>query len=162
MQKFRNIFNYGDDPIALDLSRQTEPIFLEIEPFAVDNDSGEILNKSSKPIIKQIGEQNVYDKIQSYKDDVDIYNILKRFSETGDSSLLNKRVGSFMDIADLPDNIHDFNKMLDDAAEKYKNLDESIKENIFNDDKLNEIISLKVKEQLANNVKETVENKEVK
>lgn len=162
MQKFRNIFNYGDDPIALDLSRQTEPIFLEIEPFAVDNDSGEILNKSSKPIIKQIGEQNVYDKIQSYKDDVDIYNILKRFSETGDSSLLNKRVGSFMDIADLPDNIHDFNKMLDSAAEKYKNLDESIKENIFNDDKLNEIISLKVKEQLANNVKETVDIKEGK
>lgn len=162
MQKFRNVFDYGDDPISLDLSRQTEPIFLEIEPFAVDTDSGEILNKSSKPIIKQIGESNVYDKIQSYKDDVDIYNILKRFSETGDSSLLNKRVGTFMDIADLPDNIHDFNKMLDDAAEKYKNLDDSIKENIFNDDKLNEIIATKVKEQLASNVKETVENKEVK
>ena len=162
MQKFRNVFDYGDDPISLDLSRQTEPIFLEIEPFAVDTDTGEILNKTSKPIIKQIGEQNVYDKIQSYKDDVDIYNILKRFSETGDSSLLNKRVGTFMDIADLPDNIHDFNKMLADAAEKYNNLDESIKENIFNDDKLNEIISLKVKEQLANNVKDTVEKKEVK
>lgn len=162
MQKFRNVFNYGDDPISLDLSRQTEPIFLEIEPFSVDSETGEILNKSSKPIIKQIGEQNVYEKIQSYKDDVDIYNILKRFSETGDSSLLNKRVGAFMDIADLPDNIHDFNKMLDDAAEKYKNLDDSIKENIFNDDKLNEIISLKVKEQLANNVKETAENEEVK
>lgn len=162
MHKFRNVFNYGDDPISLDLSRQTEPIFLEIEPFAVDSETGEILNKSSKPIIKQIGEQNVYEKIQSYKDDVDIYNILKRFSETGDSSLLNKRVGAFMDIADLPDNIHDFNKMLDDAAEKYKNLDDSIKENIFNDDKLNEIIATKVKEQLASNVKETVENKEVK
>lgn len=162
MQKFRNVFDYGDDPISLDLSRQNEPIFLEIEPFAVDTDTGEILNKTSKPIIKQIGEQNVYDKIQSYKDDVDIYNILKRFSETGDSSLLNKRVGTFMDIADLPDNIHDFNKMLDDAVEKYNNLDESIKENIFNDDKLNEIIATKVKEQLASNVKETVENKEVK
>lgn len=159
MQKFRNVFNYGE-PIALDLSRQTEPIFLEIEPFAVDKETGEILNKSSKPVIKKIGEENVYEKIQSFKEDVDIYNILKRFSETGDSTLLNKRVGAFMDIADLPDNIHDFNKMLDDAAEKYKNLDDSIKENIFNDDKLNEIISLKVKEQLANNVKETVENKE--
>lgn len=162
MQKFRNVFNYGDDPISLDLSRETEPVFLEIEPFAVDNDTGEILNKTSKPIIKEIGIQNVYEKIQSFKDDVDIYNILKRFSETGDSSLLNKRVGAFMDIADLPDNIHDFNKMLDDAAEKYKNLDDSIKENIFNDDKLNEIIATKVKEQLANNVKENVENKEVK
>lgn len=161
MQKFRNVFNYGDDPISVDLSRKLEPVYLEIEPFAVDTETGEILNKSAKPVIKKIGDENVYDKIQSFKDDVDIYNILKRFSETGDINELNKRVGAFMDIADLPDNIHDFNKMLDDAAEKYKNLDDSIKENIFNDDKLNEIIATKVKEQLASNVKVTVD-KEVK
>ena len=161
MQKFRNVFNY-EEPIALDLSRETEPVYLEIEPFAVDKETGEILNKSAKPIIKEMGVENVYEKIQSYKDDVDIYNILKRFSETGDINLLNKNVGSFLDIADLPNNIHDFNKMISDAADKYKNLDDSIKENIFNDDKLNEIISTKVKEQLAANVKENVENKEVK
>lgn len=162
MQKFRNVFNYGDDPVSLDLTREIEPVFLEIEPFAVDKETGEILNKTSSPIIRKIGEENVYEKIQSYKDDVDIYNILKRFSETGDSSLLNKRVGAFMDIADLPDNIHDFNNMIKEAADKYKNLDDSIKENIFNDDKLNEIISAKVKEQLASNVKESVEKKEDK
>ena len=117
-----------------DLSRKFEEVFTEIAPFSYDKDSGEILNKTSKPIIKKIGNVNVYDKIQSYKQDCDIYTILSRFSKTGDTSLLNQRVGFFGDIINIPDNLHDFNKYNADLAEKLKKFSPELQEAIKGND----------------------------
>ena len=81
--------------------------YVELPPFAVDEETGEILNKTSEPVLKRLADKNLYEEIQSHKDDVDIYNLLKQYSMTGDESLINQRVVSFMNIADIPDNINE-------------------------------------------------------
>lgn len=119
--KFYSMYvNQKKDVKRQNLSRKTEDVFTEIAPFSVNKETGEVLNKTSKPIIKKVGTVNVYDKIQSYKQDCDIYNILARFSKTGDQSLINRNVGFFGDIVNIPDNLHDFNKYNADLAEKLK------------------------------------------
>lgn len=133
--KFYGMYeNKKKDFKKVDLSRKFEEVFTEIAPFSYDKDSGEVLNKTSKPIIKKIGNVNIYDKIQSYKQDCDIYNILARFSKTNDMSLLNKNVGFFGDIVNIPDNLHDFNKYNSDLAEKLKKFSPELQEAIKGND----------------------------
>lgn len=114
---FRPIKNY----FLQDLSRQKEDVFYEIPPFAVDKKTGEFLNKSDKPIIKKIGSVNVYDKIQSYLQDCDIYEILARVSK-GEESLLTQNIGTFGDFTQIPDNIHSLVSYLEESKQKLDSL----------------------------------------
>lgn len=72
-------------------------------------------------IYKEKGITNVYEEIQSYKDQVDIHNIMKRF-ENGDESALDKVQGMYIDTVDLPKNY----AQLYDAISKTNTIFESM------------------------------------
>lgn len=103
--------------IQQDLSRQTEDLY-EL--------------KDGEPV--KVGETNIYEQIQAYKDECDIYNIIKRF-EAGDLSAIpdiNSRPQIEGDVSDVPldmvgsyanmeSAINNFNKLPAPIRELYHN-----------------------------------------
>lgn len=51
--------------------------------------------------LRESGVENLYEYIQSFKDEVDLNNIIARFAN-GDVSALNKYKGFFADVSELP------------------------------------------------------------
>lgn len=132
-----------------DLSRETEDVYVQVEPFAYDKETGDVINSTNRPIRIKSGSVNVYEKIQSYAADCDIYSVLAKYSITKDESLLNKKVGSFADLTNLPTNIHELQSYLDSINSKLDSLAPEIKDNIFNDKELDSIIADVVKKELV-------------
>lgn len=76
---------------------------------------------SLKPKVKD-EKIKTKDLIDSFKDDVGVYNILEKVKRTGDVSLLGHRGrNTYQDISDLPDNLHDLVK-LGEAVQGAKDL----------------------------------------
>lgn len=100
-----------------------EETFVEIPPFAIDTETGEILNKKPYPILKPGEVRNFYQEIQSYKQDCDIYSILAKYAATGDESLLNKGKLQYGDISSIPNNIAEFGELVRQNIEELKKLD---------------------------------------
>lgn len=105
---FRSMWSNPFGIVGQDLSRETEEVFEEVQPFALDPVSKKLLNDSSQPKLISKGFINVHDKIQEFAKDCDIYAILERFAASGDSSLLNARECDFGDVSVLPNNLNDF------------------------------------------------------
>lgn len=122
---------------GLDYSRKLEKRFVEVPPYAVDLETGKLINKSSEPILVEDEPFDVDEYIQSFKDECDIYTILEKFALTGctDSTLINKKVMSFGDISELPDNFNDLNKYFEDANAKIKEFGSDIAKDIIDDSK---------------------------
>ena len=129
---------------------KTVKTFIEIPPYAVDKESGEILNKTSRKILKRGDDFNFYEKIQSYKDDVDIYSILSKYSMSGDESLINQRVGTFSDVYDIPDNINDFTKANELKSKKLSQFSVEQQKAILagSSDEVNNLVQELVKKEL--------------
>lgn len=149
--KFRTIYSeYERTP--QDLSRQTEDVYKYLEPFATDLQTGEILNKSSYPKLVKVGKLNIYNKIQEFRDSVDLYKILDKVLATGDASFLQRRVGSFADISNIPDNIHDFNSHFDSQVSELKKVSPEVGKMILDNsvsvDDINKLIQNEVKKQI--------------
>lgn len=122
---------------GLDYSRKLEKRYVEVPPYACDIESGKIINKSSEPVLIEDEPFDVDEYIQSFKDECDIYTILEKFALTGctDSTLINKKVMSFGDISELPDNFNDLNKYFEDANAKIKEFNNDIAKDIIDDSK---------------------------
>lgn len=57
--------------------------------------------EAGKLDLKITGEEDIYAKIQSYAQSVDIHNILLRY-KMGETDILNKFNGTFIDVSDMP------------------------------------------------------------
>lgn len=113
----------GKNPTMLDLSNPYEDVFQEIPPFAIDKDTGKLLNPTKDPVLKKVGVKNVQEDIDSFADDVDIYKILERVALSGNPDYLNKRIGTFADFHNIPDNINDFDFYINSIT---KNVDSDV------------------------------------
>lgn len=119
---------------AIDCSNEYEDIYEEVPPFAIDAETGEILNKTSLPIFMKTGKVNVQEKIQSYAADCDIYKILERFAAAGcDPAMVNRRIGSFGDFIDIPDNVNDFDAYITQKIKETNSLDPALQQAVTND-----------------------------
>lgn len=65
---------------------------------------------------------NVYEKIQAFKEECEIENILARCIETGDYSALERAQGSYMDISEMPNNIFEAHQKIKEAEETFNQL----------------------------------------
>lgn len=136
------------EKIGQDLSDPIVKIYQEVPPYAVDPETGEFINKSSRPKIVEVGQKNIDEEIQSYKDSVDTYKILEKFALTGDNSIINRRVGEFGDIVDIPDNINDFGQYVDSKIKELKQTNPELAKQIINDNVSAEDIQKMVQEQV--------------
>lgn len=131
MPKFNTYFENPPKKVLQDCSDPYVDQYIEIAPFSYDEKTGQILNKTCRPILEKSSERfNIDAYIQSFKAECDIKSILVKFSETGDYSLINKRVGSFTDLVNIPNNIHDFMTMNENLGKKLKEMSPELQDAI--------------------------------
>lgn len=117
---FRSMWSNPYGIKQFDLSNQLEEVFEEVPAFAVDPDTGKLLNETSQPKLISKGFVNVQEKIQSFAKETDIYSILEKFAASGDTTLINARDCQYGDISELPVNLNDYAQYL---SSKFKALD---------------------------------------
>ncbi len=89
--------------LAVDLSRKFIPQFIEIPPYAKDPDTGKYLNESPYPKLKELDPKDIQKEIDSYSQDCDIYNIIRRSQQGLDVSYAF-REKQYADISNIPEN----------------------------------------------------------
>lgn len=131
---FNCMFGPGVVKTGQDLSNTKEPIYKELPPYAIDEKTGEFLNKSSFPKLVKVGEIDVQEQIDSFADEVNIYKILERFALSGgDNTIINRSVGTFGDFVDIPDNLHDFDMYVGSKIDDIKKYDPELAKVILSD-----------------------------
>lgn len=102
-------------------------------------------------VLKITGRENIYEKIQECLEPTKIENIIRRFEE-GDRSALGRPDGIYTDISDMPTNIIEAQKRIQDVKAKFASLPAEIKERFGNDPTvfMAEILSGKGLEKLKN------------
>ncbi len=131
--------------IAVDLSRKLIPQFIELPPYAKDPDTGEYLNESPYPKLKELDPKDIQKEIDSYAQDCDIYNIIRRSQQGLDVSYAFKEK-QYADISNIPQN------NLDQLAQA-----ESISKVALSDDVKQALLSNMTDEEILAILKKKVE-----
>lgn len=93
----------------------------------------ESLDKKGKRYLKKTGQKNVYEAIQENAKGCDIYDIIDKYLETGDETLLNKRKGVFGNFVNIPKNPMEVHNMIIEAESQFEQLDKNIRNEFEND-----------------------------
>lgn len=98
------------------------------KPKRQPNNPGNILqpqykeryDENGNAYLEQVGEINVYEKIQSYKDEVDPMSILARYA-AGDTTVM-ANPGWYIDTSKLPTNYIEWRNLMNEQKEKFEAL----------------------------------------
>lgn len=74
----------------------TNPGTEELREYMEDYD------KQGRRYLKEVGKTNIYNLIQSHKEETQVYNILEKYEKTNDENLINKRNGAYGDFTNTP------------------------------------------------------------
>lgn len=96
------------------------------KPKRVPNNPGNILepqykeryDENGNAYLEQIGEINTYEKIQSYRDEVDPMSILARYA-AGDTTVM-ANPGWYIDTSKLPANYIEWRNLMNEQKEKFE------------------------------------------
>lgn len=104
------------DPIektGIDCSNPWRKQFVEVQPFAVDPDTGEILNPTGQLVLKEVAPINQDEVIQSYFETSDFKTVLNRIRKgSGEEIPTYDGTGSFIDLTNMPKNIRELDRYL--------------------------------------------------
>lgn len=93
----------------------------------------ESLDKNGKRYLKKTGNKNIYSKIQEEARGTEIYDIIDKYLQTGDESLLNKRQGIFGNFINIPKSPMEIHQKIIEAEQQFNQLDRTIREEFEND-----------------------------
>lgn len=107
------------------------------KPKRLPNEPGNIIepqyreryDENGNAYLEQVGEINTYEKIQSYKDEVDPMSILARYT-AGDTTVM-ANPGWYIDTSKLPANYIEWRNLMNEQKEKFETLPLEIR-NKFN------------------------------
>ena len=117
---FRTILSNDTDTFISECGTPT----LDQYEYALDDKGRKILKKTKTP-------DNVYEKIQSFKEETDINNIMARFA-LGDETALNVNKGYYIDASSLPSNIFEVYQSGLKAEQYFDSLPVDLKEQFDN------------------------------
>lgn len=101
------------DKTGVDCSDPMRKQFVEIQPFSVDPDTGEILNQTNQVTLKEVAPINQDEAIQSYFESTDLKTVLNRIrSGSGEAVPAYDGTGSYVDLANMPKNIMELDRYL--------------------------------------------------
>ena len=141
MRKFNEILDRPDNNVfAVDYSYPMREQFEEIPPFTKNNETGEILNDTPYPILRQKEDINFDDYINSF-DDCDIYSLLKNLvTSPAKMAEAGLKPSDCYDTTILPKNVHEaYDNILKGQMAK-DNLDPRISSVIDDTEKLKSVI----------------------
>lgn len=108
---------------GVDCSNPRRRQFVEIQPFAVDPDTGEILNSSGEVALKEVAPVNQDEMIQSFFESTDLRTVLTRIRKgSGEELPVNDGTGSFIDLTQMPRNRMELDRYLKEKKNKAVNL----------------------------------------
>lgn len=98
------------------------------KPKRLPNEPGNIMepqfkeryDENGNAYLEQVGEINVYEKIQSYRDEVDPMSILARYA-AGDTTVM-ANPGWYIDTSKLPTNYIEWRNLMNEQKEKFEAL----------------------------------------
>ena len=98
---------------GVDCSDPRRRQFVEIQPFSVDPDTGEILNSTGEVALKEVAPVNEDEMIQSYFESTDLRTVLTRIRKgSGEDLPVNDGTGSFIDLTQMPRNRMELDRYL--------------------------------------------------
>lgn len=109
--------------MPVDLSNSNVDVYEVIQPGTINKETGKLYFEGYQPRVMKTGSYDMYEYIQSFKDDTDIYKLLKRVGISGDTSLLQVSSGVYADISDIPENIHDFKNIYNNVINAKNKID---------------------------------------
>lgn len=107
--EFKTAYNRGKTEYA-PLGSETAPVY-----------EYRINEKTGKRIMVQVGETNVYEKIQASLESSKLENIIRQ-ATNGDPTILNQREGQYIDISEIPTNMIDMQNMILRANGEFEKL----------------------------------------
>lgn len=93
----------------------------------------ERINAKGKRELVKVGSTNVYNKIQSGKDETLIYNIIDRYKKTGDPNILMKREAVYGEFINTPGTPIELQNQLLKAEQSFFALDKEVRDAFSND-----------------------------
>lgn len=111
---------YGDKP-----PRRCSCCGNRMEPHYVER-----YDETGHPYLVKDGETNVYEIIQSHKEECDINLMLQRYA-AGDTSVM-RQDAKYIDTSNLPTTIHEYFNLMNAQREKFDALPIAIKEKFGN------------------------------
>ncbi len=109
--------------MPVDLSNSNVDVYEVVQPGTINKETGKLYFEGYQPRVIKTGSYDMYEYIQSFKDDTDIYKLLKRVGISGDTSLLQVSNGVYADISDIPENIHDFKNIYNNVINAKNKID---------------------------------------
>ena len=107
---------------GVDCSNPRRRQFVEIQPFSVDPDTGEILNSTGEVALKEVAPVNQDEMIQSYFESTDLRTVLTRIRKgSGEELPVNDGTGSFIDLTQIPRNRMELDRYLKEKKNKAVN-----------------------------------------
>lgn len=104
---------------GVDCSNPRRRQFVEIQPFAVDPDTGEILNSTGEVALKEVAPVNQDEMIQSFFESTDLHTVLTRIRKgSGEELPVNDGTGSFIDLTQMPRNRMELDRYLKEKKNK--------------------------------------------
>lgn len=104
---------------GVDCSNPRRRQFVEIQPFAVDPETGEILNSTGEVALKEVAPVNQDEMIQSYFESTDLRTVLTRIRKgSGEELPVNDGTGSFIDLTQMPRNRMELDRYLKEKKNK--------------------------------------------
>lgn len=104
---------------GIDCSNPRRQQFVEVQPFAVDPDTGEILNPTGQLVLKEVAPINQDEVIQSYFETSDFKTVLNRIRKgSGEEIPIYDGSGSFIDLSNMPKNIRELDRFLKEKKNK--------------------------------------------
>lgn len=115
-------FRDETEKTGVDCSDPRRRQFVEIQPFAVDPDTGEILNSTGEVALKEVAPVNQDEMIQSYFESTDLRTVLTRIRKgSGEELPVNDGTGSFIDLTQMPRNRMELDRYLKEKKNKAVN-----------------------------------------
>ena len=107
---------------GVDCSNPRRRQFVEIQPFSVDPDTGEILNSTGEVALKEVAPVHQDEMIQSYFESTDLRTVLTRIRKgSGEELPVNDGTGSFIDLTQIPRNRMELDRYLKEKKNKAVN-----------------------------------------
>lgn len=135
--KFRSAWDRGETTYA-ELGSETAPVY----EYRIDK-------KTGKRKLQQVGETNIYEKIQASLESSKLENIIKRVT-SGDVTALAQVEGQYIDITDLPTNMIELQNIIYKAQGEFEKLDAETRKKFENS--VEKYISLYGSEEWADNM----------
>lgn len=93
----------------------------------------ETLNKDGQTVLKKTGDKDIYQIIQASLEETQVYNILEKFLQTGDETVLKRRDGIYGNFIDIPTSPIELQNTIMRAENEFNELDREVRAEFDND-----------------------------